>query len=172
MSITNGGLMTDQIYYSHWGSQSEEHKDYFYTIGTIASWIGYALIGPRHTPYTTDITTLSNITVLQTKEKFGSPRVYVSFSEETHLEDAKHYRRTHQTAIKLFPQYEKSIRSGMDHEEYLFETNGEISRYIQDKMAWLLQGRVDGQVDNEFYLDRLERIKEEQIFLKKVCDLT
>ena len=164
--------MTDQIYYSHWGSQSEEHKDYFYTIGTIASWIGYALIGPRHTPYTTDITTLSNITVLQTKEKFGSPRVYVSFSEETHLEDAKHYRRTHQTAIKLFPQYEKSIRSGMDHEEYLFETNGEISRYIQDKMAWLLQGRVDGQVDNEFYLDRLERIKEEQIFLKKVCDLT
>ena len=53
--------MTEQIYYNMWGSQSEEHKDYFYTIGTIASWIGYALIGPRHTPYTTDIMPLSNI---------------------------------------------------------------------------------------------------------------
>ena len=164
--------MTELIYYSHWGSQSEEHKDYFYTIGSIASWIGYALIGPRHTPYTTDITTLSNISVLQTKEKFGSPRVYVSFSKDNELEDAEHYRRVYQTAIKLFPQYEKAIREGMDYEQYLFETNGEISKYTQDKMAWLLQGRVDGQVDNEFYLERLERIKEEQIFLKKVCNIT
>ena len=164
--------MTEQIYYSHWGSQSEEHKDYFYTIGSIASWIGYALIGPRHTPYTTDITTLSNISVLQTKEKFGSPRVYVSFSEDNELEDVKHYRRTYKTAIKLFPQYEKAIREGMDHEEYLFETNGEIYKYIQDKMMWLQKGKAAGQVDNDFYLERLETIKQEQEFLKKVCDLT
>ena len=164
--------MTEQIYYSYWGSQKEEHKDYFYTIGTIASWIGYALIGPRHTPYTTDIKPLSNISVLQTKEKFGSPRVYVSFSDETLLEDAKHYRHTYQTAIKLFPQYEKAIREGMDYEKYLFESNGEIHKYIQDKMMWLQQGRASGEVDNDFYLERLESIKEEQSFLKKVCDLT
>jgi len=164
--------MTEQIYYSHWGSESEEHKDYFYTIGTIASWIGYALIGPRHKPYTTDITTRSNISVLQTKEKFGSPRVYVSFSKDNELEDAKHYRHVYQTAIKLFPQYEKSIRTGMDHEEYLFESNGEIYKYIQDKMMWLQKGRVHGEVDNDFYLQKLESIKEEQEFLKKVCDLT
>ena len=164
--------MTEQIYYSHWGSESEEHKDYFYTIGTIASWIGYALIGPRHTPYTTDITTRSNISVLQTKEKFGSPRVYVSFAKDSELEDVKHYRHVYQTAIKLFPQYEKSIRTGMDHEEYLFESNGEIYKYIQDKMMWLQRGRTSGEVDNDFYLERLESIKEEQEFLKKVCDLT
>tara|TARA_A100001515_G_scaffold128314_1_gene114478 strand:- start:948 stop:1442 length:495 start_codon:yes stop_codon:yes gene_type:complete len=164
--------MTEQIYYSHWGSESEEHKDYFYTIGTIANWIGYALIGPSHTPYTTNITTRSNISVLQTKEKFGSPRVYVSFSEDSKLEDVKHYRHTYQTAIKLFPQYEKSIRTGMDHEEFLFESNGQIYEYIQDKMMWLQKGRVDGQVDNDFYLERLEKIREEQDFLKKVCDLT
>ena len=164
--------MTEQIYYSHWGSESEEHKDYFYTIGTIASWIGFALIGPRHTPYTTDITTRSNISVLQTKEKFGSPRVYVSFSKDSELEDAKHYRRTYQSAIKLFPQYEKSIRTGMDHEEYLFESNDEIYKYIQDKLQWLRQGRMNGNIDNDFYLERLETIKEEQEFLKKVCDLT
>ena len=164
--------MTEQIYYSFWGSESEEHKDYFYTIGTIASWIGYALIGPRHTPYTTEITTRSNISVLQTKEKFGSPRVYVSFSKDSELEDAKHYRQVYQTAIKLFPQYEKSIRTGMDHEEYLFESNGQIHEYIQDKMMWLQKGRADGQVNNDFYLERLEKIREEQDFLKKVCDLT
>ena len=130
------------------------------------------MIGPRHTPYTTDITPLSNIAVLQTKEKFGSPRVYVSFSEETRLEDAKHYRRTYQAAIRLFPQYEKAIREGMDYEEYLFESNGEIHKHIQDKMMWLQQGRASGEVDNDFYLERLESIKEEQQFIKKVCDLT
>jgi len=164
--------MTEQIYYSHWGSESEEHKNYFYTIGTIASWIGYALIGPRHTPYTTDITTLSNIAVLQTKEKFGSPRVYVSFSEETHLEDAKHYRRTYQAAIRLFPKYEKAIREGMDYEKYLFESYSDVAKYIQDQMKWVSEGKMSGQVSNEFYLERLESIKEEQEFIKKVCDLT
>jgi len=163
--------MTEQIYYSHWGSQNEEHKDYFYTIGTIASWIGYALIGPRYHHYENKIKPMSNITVLQTKEKFGSPRVYVMFSEDSHLEDAKHYRRTYQAAIKLFPEYEKAIRAGMDYEKYLFESNGEIHKHIQDKMMWLQQGRASGEVDNDFYLERLESIKEEQTFLKKVCDL-
>ena len=60
----------------------------------------------------------------------------------------------------------------MDHEEYLFESNGEIYEYIQDKLEWLRQGRMNGDVDNDFYLERLEAIKEEQEFLKKVCDLT
>jgi len=164
--------MTEQIYYSHWGSESEEHKDYFCTIGSIASWIGYALIGPRHTPYTTDITTMSNIAVLQTKEKFGSPRVYVSFSEETHLEDAKHYRHIYQTAIKLFPQYEKAIREGMDYEKYLFTSFGDVAKYIQDQMKWVSEGRASGQVDNDFYLQKVEALREEQQFIKKVCDLT
>ena len=60
----------------------------------------------------------------------------------------------------------------MDHEEYLFESNGQIHEYIQDKIMWLQKGRADGQVDNDFYLERLEKIREEQDFLKKVCDLT
>ena len=67
---------------------------------------------------------------------------------------------------------EKAIREGMDYEKYLFESNGEIHKYIQDKMMWLQQGRASGEVDNDFYLEKLESIKEEQSFLKKVCDLT
>jgi len=169
MSMVNGGLMTEQIYYNMWGSESEEHKDYFYTIGTIANWIGYALIGPMHRPYTTDIVTRSNISVLQTKEKFGTPRVYVSFSGETHLEDAIHYRHVYQTAINLFPQYEKAIREGMDHSEYLFETEEEITSYIQRQMKWVQQGKMEGQIDNDFYLERLESMQAESLFLKKVC---
>jgi len=161
--------MTEQIYYNMWGSESEEHKDYFYTIGTIANWIGYALIGPMHRPYTTDIVTRSNISVLQTKEKFGTPRVYVSFSGETHLEDAIHYRHVYQTAINLFPQYEKAIREGMDHSEYLFETEEEITSYIQRQMKWVQQGKMEGQIDNDFYLERLESMQAESLFLKKVC---
>ena len=170
--MINGGSMTEQIYYSHWGTESEEHKDYFQTIGTIANWIGYALIGPMHRPYSVDIIPISNISVLQTKEKFGSPRVYVSFSEETELEDAKHYRHVHQTAIKLFPQYEKAIREGMDYCEYLFETENEIASHIAEQMKWLQLGKIEGHVDNDFYLQRLETIRQESIFLKKVCDFT
>ena len=172
MSMINGESMTEQIYYSHWGTESEEHKDYFQTIGTIANWIGYALIGPMHRPYSVDIIPMSNISVLQTKEKFGSPRVYVSFSEETELEDAKHYRHVHQTAIKLFPQYEKAIREGMDHSEYLFETEKEIATYIAEQMKWLQLGKIEGHIDNDFYLERLATIQAESIFLKKVCDFT
>jgi hypothetical protein len=170
--MINGGSMAEQIYYSHWGSESEEHKNYFEDMATIADWIGYAMIGARTNAFTGEISTLSNITVLQTKEKFGSPRVYVQFSDDNELEDAKHYRFVYQTAIKLWPHYEKSIREGMDYHQYLFETHGEITKHIQDQMKWLLQGRVMGEIDNDFYLEKLERIHRESIFLKKVCDLT
>ena len=164
--------MTEQIYYSFWGSENEEHKDYFKQISLIADWIGYALIGPRTNPFTGEYMPLSNITVLQTKEKFGSPRVYVQFSEESHLEDAKHYRQTYKTAIELWPQYEKSIKEGMDYSEYLFETEEEVIHYIAEQMKWLQLGKMEGHVDNDFYLERLEEIQAESIFLKKVCDLT
>ena len=161
--------MTEQIYYNIWGSESEEHKDYFQTIGTIASWIGYALIGPRHRPYTTEIVPLSNISVLQTKEKFGSPRVYVSFSEETFLEDARHYRSVYKQAIKLFPEYEKAIKEGMDYSTYLYDTEEEILAYIEDRKKWLNEGKAKQYFDVEYYAEKLERLEEEKEFLKKVC---
>jgi hypothetical protein len=164
--------MTEQIYYNMWGSESEEHKDYFQTIGTIADWIGYALIGPRHRPYTTEIMPLSNISVLQTKEKFGSPRVYVSFSEETFLEDARHYRSVYKQAIKLFPQYEKAIKEGMDYSTYLYDTEEEIQAYIDDRKKWLNEGKAKQYFDIEYYAQKLERLEEEKDFLKKVCLFT
>jgi hypothetical protein len=164
--------MTEQIYYSFWGSESEEHREYFKQISLIADWIGYALVGPRTNPFTGEYMPLSKIVVLQTKEKFGSPRVYVQFSEENFLEDAKHYRQTYKTAFELWPQYERSIREGMDHAEYLFETEEEIADHIAEQMKWLKEGRVNGHIDNDFYFERLSQIEEESIFLKKVCDLT
>ena len=164
--------MTEQIYYSHWGSQSEEHKDYFNTIDTIADWIGNAMVGARVSAFTGEVHKRSNIAVLQTKEKFGSPRVYVQLSSETTLEDARHYRYVYQTAIKLWPQYEKAIREGMDYPEYLFETEEEVAHHISERMKWVQQGRMEGQIDNDFYLAKLEEIREQSIFLKKVCDFT
>lgn len=172
MSMVNGGLMTEQIYYSMWGTEREEHKDYFKQINTIADWIGYALVAPRIAPITGFLTPLSGITVLQTKEKFGSPRVYVQLSEDKTLEDARHYRYVYQTAIELWPHYEKSIKEGMDYPEYLFETQEEIAHYIAEQMKWVQEGRSGGYIDNDFYLARLEQIQAESLFLKKVCDLT
>jgi hypothetical protein len=164
--------MTEQIYYNMWGSESDEHKDYFYTIGTIANWIGYALIGPRHRPYTTEIMPLSNIAVLQTKEKFGSPRVYVSFSEETHLQDARHYRHVYKTAIKLFPQYEKAIRDGMDYTTYMFDTEEELTKYTITQIEWAERVRDAGEVDDGWFDERMQMIREAESFLKKVCLFT
>ena len=164
--------MVDQIYYSMWGSQSEEHKDYFYTIGTIANWIGYALIGPRHKPYTTEIVPLTSISVLQTKEKFGSPRVYVHFSEETHLQDARHYRHTYKAAIKLFPQYEKSIRDGMDYSTYMFESEDELKEYIGTQIEWAERVRDAGDVTDDWFDIKMESIRETESFIKKVCLFT
>jgi hypothetical protein len=164
--------MTEQIYYSMWGTESDEHKDYFYTIGTIANWIGYALIGPRHSPYTTEIMPLSNIAILQTKEKFGSPRVYVSFSKETHLQDAKHYRQVYKTAINLFPQYEKAIRDGMDYTTYMFDTEEELTKYTNTQIEWSERVRDGGEVDDDWFEERMQMIRETDSFLKKVCLFT
>jgi len=163
--------MTEQIYYNYWGTQSEEHNDYFYTIGTIAQWIGYALIGPAHRPYTTDIVTRSNISVLQTKEKFGTPRVYVSFKGDTHLEDAVHYRHVYKTAINLFPQYERAIRDGMDYSEYLIDTEEELEKFFTSRTEWVQRAKLEGEISNEDYLSRISTVKEEIEFIKKVCGL-
>jgi len=164
--------MVDQIYYNMWGSQSEEHKDYFQTIGTIANWIGYALIGPRHRPYTTEIMTLSGICVLQTKEKFGSPRVYVSFGKETRLQDARHYRHVYKTAIKLFPQYEKAIRDGMDYSTYLFDTEEQLIEYMTTQIEWAERVKEAGDVKDDWFEKKMESIRENESFIKKVCLFT
>tara|TARA_R110000823_G_scaffold194846_3_gene326223 strand:+ start:2296 stop:2790 length:495 start_codon:yes stop_codon:yes gene_type:complete len=164
--------MTEQIYYNMWGTESDDHKDYFYTIGTIANWIGYALIGPRHRPYTTEIMPVSNIAVLQTKEKFGSPRVYVSFTEDTHLQDARHYRHVYKTAIKLFPQYEKAIRDGMDYTTYMFDTEEELTKYTITQIEWAERVRDAGEVGGDWLEERMQMIRETESFLKKVCLFT
>ena len=71
-----------QIYYSNWNQKLEEgHDDYWWKIDTISSWIGNSLEAKRSgfssMPYF-----FSTIAVLQTKEKFGQCRVYVSFASE------------------------------------------------------------------------------------------
>jgi hypothetical protein len=116
---------------------------------------------------------LSNIAVLQTKEKFGSPRVYVSFSKETHLQDARHYRQVYKTAIKLFPQYEKAIRDGMDYSTYLFDTQDQLDKYIATQIEWAERVRDDGGETNEdWFNEYIYSIKENESFIKKVCLFT
>ena len=172
MKMVTGGLMTKQIYYSFWGTEKEEHKNYFTDIANIADWIGYALIGARTSAFTGEIITLSNIQVMQTKEKFGSPRVYVSFSSDKTLEDAQHYRYVYQTAIQLWPHYEKSIVSGMDYPEYLYTKEEEIEKHIDGQAKWLKEGKANGNIDNSFYVQRMEALERQKEFIKKVCIFT
>jgi hypothetical protein len=170
--MVNGGLMTEQIYYNYWGTQSEEHKDYFFIIGDIARWIGYALIGPVQRPYHSEICYRSNIVVNQTKEKFGTPRVYVTFSEDYHLADAQHYREVYKTALKLFPQYKQAILEGMDYEEYMIETPEELAERTRKKIENLNKRTEDYEMSEEAYALSLDTIKTEEEFIKKVCNFT
>ena len=168
--------MTEQIYFQTRGSEPEEHKDYFETISDIADWIGFALIGTRYGIDGKPINA-STIHVLQIKEKFGTPRVYCTLAsihedEEAALKDAKHYRFVYETAVRLFPQYEKAIREGMDYPQYLFQTNGELSTYIQDQMKWTTEARMHGVIDSFHYSEKLALVQAEQVFLKKVCNFT
>lgn len=166
----SGKYKVEQIYYSYWGTESKEHKDYFDIIDMIARWIGYALISPRHI-YLGELVLGSNIKVLQVKEKFGSPRIYVEFGEESLLEDVWYYREVYKEAIQLWPQYELAIREGMDYEEYLFETMEEIDAFIQERLLWPIKAKEDGVIDDKVYVERIEAIMKDKNFLKKVCNL-
>lgn len=70
-----------QIYYGNWHDElAPGHENYWWMVGTIASWIGYALEGSIHGAMR-EPQFLSTIAVHQTKEKFGEVRCYCHFSD-------------------------------------------------------------------------------------------
>ena len=65
-----------QVFYGDWSDDLEPgHENYWWDIGTIAEWIGYALIGGSH-GCRVDLYRPNTIHVSQTKEKFGGVRAY------------------------------------------------------------------------------------------------
>src|SRR3990167_3150946 len=149
------------VYHSWYQELPEEHKDYFGIIDTIASWISNELEAFKMNVIDYDFKyhKFSTICVNQSKEKFGSVRIYITFaderqvkkkfeeekpnitfeefSEQCFLKDCQHYRRTYLTAKKLWPQYWKAISSAADHSEFLFETKEEFDKTCEkEKEDW------------------------------------
>jgi len=70
----------DQIYYSNWNQKlKEEHKDYWWMISKISEWIGNSLESSR-SGHSNSPFFISTIGVIQTKEKFGDCRVYLTLA--------------------------------------------------------------------------------------------
>ena len=104
------------------------------------------------------------ITVHQTKEKFGSIRVYVS-TPNNH--DARmHYRDMYRAAMAACPELAGNLQSGADRREWLFETEKELDEYIARHVelggansfdAWAPQFKLARQItrgeDTSDYLD-------------------
>ena len=99
----------EQIRYGHYGHESPEHGWYWGAVDGIAWLIGRALEA-------------EGIPVSQTKEKFGTVRVYVGSNDD---EDAplstvarrRSYRLVYQMAITAYPHLRSAILDGADYPE-------------------------------------------------------
>lgn len=70
----------------------------------------------------------NGIKVQQTKEKFGSIRVYVS-TPNTHAARVA-YREVYLSAMRACPELASNLRGSADYSEWLFETEKELEEYI------------------------------------------
>jgi hypothetical protein len=91
------------------------------------------------------------ITIQQTKEKFGSIRVYVKVPNNH--EARRHYREVYLTAMAACPELADNLRSSADYSEWLFPTEKELDESIARHSA---QGGANalGQWDPRFKLAR------------------
>jgi hypothetical protein len=87
------------------------------------------------------------------------------FTKECYFKDLKYYRSVYFDAFKLWPQYEKAIRSGADLFEYLFETNKDLDEYynnlINEQILYFKKGPQWTEEGEENIINNLTRRKEE-----------
>ena len=91
------------------------------------------------------------IAIHQTKEKFGSIRVYVAMPNNH--ESRRHYREVYLTAMAACPELADNLREGADYSEWLFPTEADLDAYIVRHSA---KGGANalGQWDPRFALAR------------------
>lgn len=70
----------------------------------------------------------NGIKVQQTKEKFGSIRIYVDVPN-THAARLS-YREVYLSAMRACPELASNLRGSADYTEWLFETEKELDEYI------------------------------------------
>ena len=91
------------------------------------------------------------ITIHQTKEKFGSIRVYVQVPNNH--ESRRHYREVYLTAMAACPELADNLHEGADYSEWLFPTEADLDACIVRHSA---KGGANalGQWDPRFALAR------------------
>ena len=82
------------------------------------------------------------ITIHQTKEKFGSIRVYVGVPNNH--EARRHYREVYLTAMAACPDLAENLRGSADHSEWLFRSEKELDEYIDKHVS----GRPENALDS------------------------
>ncbi len=87
------------------------------------------------------------------------------FTKECYFKDLKYYRKVYFDAFKLWPQYEKAIRSGADLSEYLFETEEELDQHyetlISKHLSWFKKDSQWSEDGEKNIINNLTRRKEE-----------
>ncbi len=73
------------------------------------------------------------ITINQTKEKFGTIRVYVQVPNNH--EARRHYREVYLTAMAACPDLAVNLHWGADYSEWLFATEADLDAYIVQHSA-------------------------------------
>jgi len=60
----------------------------------------------------------------------------------------------------------------MDYSTYLFDTEEELQEYIKTKIEWAERVRDNGETNEDWFAIKMDSIKENESFLKKVCLFT
>lgn len=81
------------------------------------------------------------INVHQTKEKFGSIRVYVGIPNNH--EARLHYREVYLHAMWACPELVPNLRGGADRHEWLFQTEKELDEYIAKRVSTSPENALD-----------------------------
>jgi hypothetical protein len=82
------------------------------------------------------------ITIHQTKEKFGSIRVYVGVPNNHQAR--VHYREVYLNAMWACPELAENLRGSADKPEWLFETEKDLDAYIDRHVS----GRPENALDS------------------------
>jgi hypothetical protein len=60
----------------------------------------------------------------------------------------------------------------MDYSTYLFDSEEELQEYIKTKIEWAERVRDNGETNEDWFTVKMDSIKENESFLKKVCLFT
>ena len=109
------------------------------------------------------------INVHQTKEKFGSIRVYVGIPNNH--EARLHYREVYLHAMWACPELVPNLRGGADRHEWLFQTEKELDEYIAKRVSTSPENALDWMAPHFGLARKLIRGEDTSDYLDGDCEI-